>query len=88
MFVTWAIVDQWGFQDYYISVRHMTTRVLVSGIKTQITSRCLRKEGPQKAEITGMFYRITSLKTKDEDTHEKKYIEEETGVQCVTEKHL
>lgn len=71
MFVTWAIVDQWGFQDYYISVRHMTTRVLVSGIKTQIASRYLRKEGPQKAEITGMFYRITSLKTKDEDTHEK-----------------
>lgn len=52
-------------------MRHMTTRVLVSGIKTQIASRCLRKEGPQKAEITGMFYRITSLKTKDEDTHEK-----------------
>lgn len=71
MFVTWAIVDQWGFQDYYISVRHMNTRVLVSGIKTQIASRCLRKEGPQKAEITGIFYIITSLKTKDVDTHEK-----------------
>lgn len=71
MFVTWAIVDQWGFQDYYISVRHMTTRVLVSGINTQIASICLRKEGPQKAEITVKFYRNTSLKRKDEDTHEK-----------------
>lgn len=70
--------------DYY------KTRVLVSGINTQITSICLRKEGPQKAEITVKFYRNTSLKRKDEDTHEKniKYIEEETGVQCVAERRL
>ena len=49
----------------------MTTRALVSGINTQIASRYLRKEGPRKAEITGKFYRITSLKRKDKNIQEK-----------------
>lgn len=41
--MAWAMVDRPGFWDYYISVRYMTARVIMSRINTQFASRCLRK---------------------------------------------